>query len=162
MGKYLVTKTRIREILQENKNPRIDEELEKWAEKVLTDILKELQEEQQSQFQMLSTKEDLRMVMEKMDERFEFLIKEMNLRFENVDMRFVSMQKEMNSRFESMQKEMNSRFESMQKEMNLRFQSADTKFEAMEKRLNTITWLIGMGFTIIAFMMGALNLFLRH
>ncbi len=161
MAKYNITKERIKYILQEHKTPEISEATEKWAEKVLTDIVYQLQEEVKEKEEKLATKDDIKLVLEQMaerfesmqkqmDERFEMLIKEMNLRFQNVDVRF-----------EAMQKETNARFEAMQKENQARFMAIDTKFEALEKRLSTITWLIGISTTSLAILIAIMN-FLKH
>lgn len=132
MAKLMITKNQIKEIIQEHKDPQINEAIEKWAEKILIDIIHQLQEEQDLKEEKLATKEDLKMVLEKMETRFEYLIKEMNTRFEAV-------QKEMNTRFEAMQKENNARFESL------------------EKRHTQLMWMIGVGFT----MLGIINLIVK-
>ncbi len=154
MAKFYITKERIKSILQEHKTPEISEATEKWAEKVLADIVYQMQEEAKEREEKLATREDLKTMFEamqkqmderfeamqkQMDNRFEMLIKEMNLRFQNVDVRF----------------------EAMQKENNARFMTIDTKFEALEKRLNTITWLIGISTTSLAILIAIMN-FLKH
>ena len=82
----------------------------------------------------VATKDDIKSLREDL----KFIIETMNARFEAVDKRFESMQREMDKRFEAMDK----RFESLIREMNARF-------EAVNKRLNLITWVIGIGFTLI-------------
>ncbi len=143
MAKFYITKERIKYILQEHKTPEISEATEKWVEKVLTDIVYQMQEEAKEKEEKLATREDLKSMFEamqkQMDDRFEMLIKEMNLRFQNVDVRF----------------------EAMQKENNARFMAIDTKFEALEKRLSTITWLIGISTTSLAILIAIMN-FLKH
>ena len=100
----------------------------------------------------VATKDDIKMILELMEKRFEAMDK----RFEAMDKRFESLQREMDKRFEAVDKrfeslirEMNARFETMQKEMNTRFEAIDKRFEAINKRLNLITWVIGIGFTLL-------------
>ncbi|MEJ5347358.1 MAG: hypothetical protein WHS46_01540 [Desulfosoma sp.] len=83
---------------------------------------------------------------EAMDKRFESLQREMIVRFEAVDKRFEAMEK----RFEAMQRETNARFEAMQRETNARF-------EAMDKRFTQLQWTIGLGFGLMAAIMGTLR-----
>ncbi len=145
-------KNTIKQIIKEHKYSEIGENYELWLEKILIDIIKELREEQEYRNSHLATKEDIKLILEKMDLRFELLQKEMNTRFENINTRFEAMQKENNARFELLQKEMNTRFEAMQKENTARF-------EAIEKRFNTITWVIGLGFTMIFLSVALFNVF---
>ncbi len=172
MAKFYITKERIKSILQEHKTPEISEATEKWAEKVLADIVYQMQEEAKEREEKLATREDLKTMFEamqkQMDDRFEAMQKQMDDRFTKVDERFEAMQKQMDNRFEMLIKEMNLRFqnvdvrfEAMQKENNARFLAIDTKFEALEKRLSTITWLIGISTTSLAILIAIMN-FLKH
>ncbi|GIV44102.1 MAG: hypothetical protein KatS3mg035_1225 [Bacteroidia bacterium] len=56
---------------------------------------------------------------------------------------------------------MNTRFEALQKEMNARFEVVNARFESLEKRFTHLTWMMGIGFTMIAILMGLINL-LKH
>ncbi len=47
---------------------------------------------------------------------------------------------------------METRFEAMQKQM-------DVRFDAVEKRFNSLQWTMGIGFTLIAALMGIFNFF---
>ncbi len=89
------------------------------------------------------------------EKRFEALQREMIARFEAVDKRFEALQREMNARFEAMQRETNARFEAMDK----RFEAMDKRFEAMDKRFTQLQWIIGLGFSLMATLMGTLRLF---
>ncbi|GIV44111.1 MAG: hypothetical protein KatS3mg035_1234 [Bacteroidia bacterium] len=124
MAKF-ITKTKIKEIFKEHKRNDIAPETETWVEQLLTDIILQIQEEQEIKEEKLATKDDLKLLIEKFDARFE------------------SMQKEMNTRFEAMQKEMNTRFEALQKEMNARFEVVNARFESLEKRFTHLTWMMG-------------------
>ncbi|GIV44112.1 MAG: hypothetical protein KatS3mg035_1235 [Bacteroidia bacterium] len=164
MAKF-ITKTKIKEIFKEHKRADISPETEAWVEQILTDLMLQIQEEQEIREEKLATKDDLKLLIEKMevrfekvDEKFEYLIKEMNLRFENVDARFEAMQKEMNTRFEALQKEMNARFESTQKQMYAIQQESNARFEALDKRFTLLTWTMNIGFTMIAIIVGLINL----
>ncbi len=103
-------------------------------------LVEELGEQQQQlaskdDLKSLATKDDLRLVIELMEKRFEAQQKEMNARFEvlqkTMDERFTAV----NARFEAQQREMNARFEAIQKETNALRQENErlTQFEAMEK-----------------------------
>ncbi len=71
-----------------------------------------------------------------------------NAHFQVSEKRFEAMEK----RFEALQREMNARFEAMQRETNARF-------EAMDKRFTQLQWIIGLGFSLMAALMGTLRLF---
>ncbi|GIV44110.1 MAG: hypothetical protein KatS3mg035_1233 [Bacteroidia bacterium] len=131
MAKF-ITKTKIKEIFKEHKRNDIAPETETWVEQLLTDIILQIQEEQEIKEEKLATKDDLKLLIEKFD-----------------------------ARFESMQKEMNTRFEALQKEMNARFEVVNARFESLEKRFTHLTWMMGIGFTMIAILMGLMNL-LKH
>ncbi len=90
---------------------------------------------------------------EAMEKRFEALQREMNARFEAMDKRFEAMDK----RFEAMEK----RFEALQREMNARFEAMDKRFEAVERRLTFTQWMMGVGFTFIAFLITLAQFLLR-
>ncbi len=77
--------------------------------------------------------EELRSMREMSESKFEMLQREMNARFE-------ALLREMNARFDANDKRFDAndkRFESLQREMNARF-------EAMDKRFSTIQWMIGI------------------
>ena len=131
-------KDKIKSILAEhpvNDNQKLD----KWLEEVFVHFYQEIKEEQEEKLDQKADKIDIKLLIERSDEKFLALQKEMNVRFE-------SLQKEMNTRFEAM----NVRFEAMQKEMNARF-------EAVEKRFTAVQWMIGIGFTLLAIMMTLSN-----
>ncbi len=87
--------------------------------------------------------------------RFEALQRESNARFEAMDKRFEALQREMIARFEAVDK----RFEALQRETNARFEAVDKRFEAMDKRFTQLQWIIGLGFSLMAALMGTLRLF---
>ena len=84
---------------------------------------------------MVRVEEELRAQRTLMDERFGFMAS----RFEAVD-----------SRFESVDK----RFGELIGQMNARFETVDRRFEEsrghVDGRFKTLTWVIGVGFAIIA------------
>ena len=80
----------------------------------------------------------------RMDERFEAVDK----RFEAVDKRFEVMQTYMDKRFEAVDK----RFEELRQDMNIRFGEVD-------KRFSQLQWTMGLGFTILAVLMGIFNFY---
>ncbi len=74
-----------------------------------------------SQMENVATKEDIKMLMQMMDKRFEELLHYVDKRFEAVDKRF---------------EDMNKRFEDMNK-----------RFEELNKRITFMQWLIVLLFT---------------
>ncbi|WP_319559808.1 hypothetical protein [Marispirochaeta sp.] len=72
----------------------------------------------------------------------------METRFEAMDKRFEALQELMETRFEAVDK----RFEAIQKQM-------DVRFEAVDKRFTSMQWMMGLGFTLMAALMGVLNFF---
>ena len=72
---------------------------------LLVDIISEELLTKKEAFEKLATKEDLKMLIEMFNKRFE----EINRRFEAIDKRFEDMQRYMNARFEAVDK----RFEDM-------------------------------------------------
>jgi hypothetical protein len=83
-----------------------------------------------SPWDRLATKEDLKMLLEFMEKRFEAVDKrfeDMSKRFEAIDKRFEDMSK----RFEAIDK----RFE----DVNKRFEAIDKRFEDMNKRFEDLT-----------------------
>jgi hypothetical protein len=58
----------------------------------------------------------------------------------------------MDKRFEALQELMETRFEAIQKQM-------DVRFEAVDKRFTSMQWMMGLGFTLMAALMGVLNFF---
>ncbi|GIV44100.1 MAG: hypothetical protein KatS3mg035_1223 [Bacteroidia bacterium] len=61
----------------------------------MTDIILQIQEEQELKEEKLATKDDLKLLIEKFDARFESMQKEMNARFEVVNARFESLEKDL-------------------------------------------------------------------
>jgi hypothetical protein len=41
--------------------------------------------------------------------------------------------------------------------MNARFESVDTRFDSMNKRFTSLQWTMGLGFTVLAALMGIFN-----
>ncbi|MFZ8830547.1 MAG: hypothetical protein ACO2OY_00030 [Thermodesulfobacteriaceae bacterium] len=91
---------------------------------------------------LIRLEEELKALRIEMSIRFEAIIKEMNIKFETTI-------KEMNTRFEAIIQEMNTRFEAQKKESDARFEAINSRFEALEKRLNFQQWLITIGFSFI-------------
>jgi hypothetical protein len=92
---------------------------------------------------VVATKEDIALLIQEMDKRFdaterrfETMQAEIDRRFDATERRFETMQAEMNKRFETMQAEMNKRFETMQAEMDKRFDAMDRRFETAQSETN--------------------------
>ena len=97
---------------------------------------------------MVRVEEELKALRVLMDERFEF----MERRFEAVDKRFEAVDK----RFEAVDKrfeDMNKRFGDLIGYLDKRFEAVDKRFEDLiestDKRFNTLTWMIGVGFVVV-------------
>jgi hypothetical protein len=55
--------------------------------------------------------------------------------------------------------EMNLRFEAQRKESDIKFEAINARFEALDKRLNFLQWLIGIGIAFLAGLITLLNFF---
>ena len=88
-----------------------------------------------------ATKDDIKMLIQQMDKRFE----DVNRRFEDVNSRF----EDMNSRFE----DMNKRFEMMQHQMDKRFEDMQ---RYIDKRFESLTNILIFCFSVLAASMGFL------
>jgi DNA anti-recombination protein RmuC len=101
---------------------------------------------------LIRLEEELKALRIEMNIRFEAIIKKMNIKFETTI-------KEMNTRFEAIIQEMNIRFEAQKKESDARFEAINSRFEALEKRLNFLQWLITIGFSFLIGLMTFFNFF---
>ncbi len=111
-------------------DPELLKEIEKTIEKKVVESLETIQLAQlRKEF---LTRQDFLDSMDRMDKRFEELIKHMNLRFE-------AMQKQIDKRFEASQREMNQRFEALQKQI-------DKRFDKVYERLDSID--LGYGYVV--------------
>lgn len=111
-------------------DPELLKEIEKTIEKKVVESLETIQLAQlRKEF---LTRQDFLDSMDRMDKRFEELIKHMNLRFE-------AMQKQIDKRFEASQREMNQRFEAVQKQI-------DKRFDKVYERLDSID--LGYGYVV--------------
>ena len=154
-----IEKDKIRSIIRSYRLKSIREEEEEQLVNIFYEITDTLIKEDEEWKATVATKEDTRMVMEMMDKRFEAQQREMDKRFNAVDKRFEAVQKSIDQRFESMQREMNRRFESMQQAMNERFESMDKRFEDLNNRFNSMQWLIGVGFSLLAILLAVFRIF---
>jgi len=78
----------------------------------------------------------------------ESLVHQMDKRFEQVDKRFEQVDK----RFEQVDKrfeEVDKRFEQVDKRFEQLIHQMDKRFEQVDKRFNLLTWIMGVGFTVI-------------
>lgn len=105
-----------------------------------------------------------------MEKRFDLLQQSMDRQFAAIDQRFEQTREEMNLRFEQTQQsmdrnfeftrlEMNRRFEEKQQSMDRQFESVEKRLDSFEKRFSVLQWTIGLGFTILAVLMGVFNFF---
>ena len=88
---------------------------------------------------------------EQVDKRFEEMTQQFEKRFEQIDKRFEQVDK----RFEDMNHQLDKRFE----QVDRRFDQVDKRFEDMNHRFNTLTWMIGVGFVVIATLMSLFAFF---
>ena len=104
----LLTKTQIKNIIQNNHKTMLPEaECSAWVE-ALYEMLREFEIEDRNKFvhlatkddiKPLATKEELKLMIEMFNARFEDMHKYTNKRFEAVDKRFEDMHKYMDKRF---------------------------------------------------------------
>ncbi len=99
-------------------------------------------------FEKLATKEDLKMLIEMfnkrfedMNKRFEDMQKYMERRFEAIDKRFEDLQRYMDKRFE----DINKRFEDMRYYLDKRFESLERRIGLLERlNLTILTGIIAL------------------
>ncbi len=146
---------RARELSLMERVVRVEEELRALKEIQITHFQASEKrfEAMDKRFEALQRESNAR--FEAMEKRFEGLQREMIARFEAIDKRFEALQREMIARFEAVDK----RFEALQRETNARFEAVDKRFEAMDKRFSQLQWIIGLGFSLMAALMGTLRLF---
>ncbi|TFG04512.1 MAG: hypothetical protein EU536_04490 [Promethearchaeota archaeon] len=84
---------------------------------------------------VVTTKDDLKMLIEAMDKRFEAMDKRFEVMQEHIDKRFEAMDK----RFEVMQEHIDKRFEAMDKRFEVMQEHIDKRFEAMENRYEDLS-----------------------
>jgi hypothetical protein len=127
----------------------VKEDTEKTREEIrlLIEMMNKRFEEQREytdkRFQELMQYADKRFQEQKeyTDKRFEELLHYSDKRFEDMNKRF----DDMNRRFEELIHYSDKRFE----DMNKRFDDMNKRFEDMNKKFNLLTWLIGVGFTVL-------------
>lgn len=94
-----------------------------------------------------------------MEKRFDLLQQSMDRHFAAIDQRFEQTQQSMDRNFEFTRQEMNRRFEEKQQSMDRQFESVEKRLDSFEKRFSVLQWTIGLGFTILAVLMGVFNFF---
>ena len=110
----ILEKNKIHEIIREHKITSFVNKDENELANILYDTFVALG---QIHSEKLATKEDIKMLMQMMDKRFEAVDK----RFEAVDKRFEDLYKYMDKRFEDLYKHMDKRFEDMNKKFAMMF-----------------------------------------
>ena len=128
----IVEKERIRRLIHNHRlfQDQNEDELVNFFYETFSEMTR-LQEEK------WATKEDIKMLMQMMDKRFE----DINKRFEAVDKRFEDMYRYMDKRFEAVDK----RFEAVDK----RFEAVDKRFEDINKKFTMMFTFMNIGFGII-------------
>jgi exonuclease VII large subunit len=122
-------------------DPELLKEIEKTVEKK---VLKSLETIQLAQLRKeFLTRQDFMDAMDRMDKRFDEMLKNSDIRFDEMqkksDKRFDEMQKKSDKRFDATQREMNQRFEAMQKQI-------DKRFDKVYERLDSID--LGYGYVV--------------
>jgi hypothetical protein len=123
----MLEKEKIRRIIRDHKITSFHETDEKELVDIFYETLVELGHIQEEK---LATKEDIKMVLEMMEKRFEAVDK----RFEAVDRRFESVDK---------------RFEDLYRYMDKRFESIDKRFEDMNKKFTMMFTFMNIGFGLL-------------
>jgi len=106
---------------------------------IISDRLMELKKEisevrEETKKEISEIREDIRLLIEMMNKRFEE-------QREYTDKRFEELLHYSDKRFE----DINKRFE----DINKRFEDVNKRFEDMNRSLNLLTWMVGIGFTVI-------------
>jgi vacuolar-type H+-ATPase subunit H len=110
-------------------------ELKKDISEVREETKKEISEVREEMKKEISEiREDIRLLIEMMNKRFEE-------QREYTDKRFEELLHYSDKRFE----DINKRFE----DINKRFEDVNKRFEDMNRSLNLLTWMVGIGFTVI-------------
>ena len=133
----IVEKEKIRRIIQDHKITSFQEKDEDELVNIFYEAFTMAGKEQEEK---LATKEDIKIVIQMMEKRFEAVEK----RFEAIDRRFEAVDK----RFEDLYRYMDKRFESIDK----RFETVDKRFEDMNKRFSNMFTFINVGFGILIFL----------
>ena len=123
--------------------PWLRELVDRMAPRAETDIGPALLE------RMVRVEEELRAQRELMDERFKF----MERRFAESDQRFAerleASDKRFEERFQASDKRFEERFQASDKRFADLIAQIDKRFDAVDKRFNALTWMIGVGFVVI-------------
>ena len=93
-------------------------------------------------FSQSATKQDIQILMQQMDKRFEQMDKRFEQMQKQIDKRFEQMDK----RFEQMQKQIDRRFKQLREEMNERFEQMNRRFELLT---HIMYWVMGILSTLI-------------
>ena len=113
----------------------VKEETKKEISEVREEMRKEISEVREEMKKEISEiREDIRLLIEMMNKRFEE-------QREYTDKRFEELLHYSDKRFE----DINKRFE----DINKRFEDVNKRFEDMNRSLNLLTWMVGIGFTVI-------------
>ena len=123
----LLEKEKIRRIIRDHKITSFQEKDEEELVDIFYETLVELGRIQEEK---LATKEDIKMVLEMMEKRFEAV----NKRFEAI-----------NKRFEAFDK----RFEDLYRYMDRRFESVDKRFEDMHRKFTMMFTFMNIGFGLL-------------
>jgi flagellar capping protein FliD len=146
-----------------------ERELKKIGEYVkahLPEWLGELRRDREIELteRIVRVEEEVKSLREVMEGRFEAMESHFESRFEAMESRFESRYEAVDSRFDALESHVESRFEAI----DARFEAVDTRFDSMESRFETrfeeidkrfthMQWTIGLGFTLLAMLMGVFN-----
>jgi flagellar capping protein FliD len=89
----------------------------------------------------------------RVEEEVKSLREVMEVRFEAVDSRFDALESHVESRFEAI----DARFEAVDARFDSMESRFETRFEEIDKRFTHMQWTIGLGFTLLAALMGVFN-----
>jgi gas vesicle protein len=128
---------------------------------MVSDRLMELKEEiskvrEETKEEIMEIRKETREEISEVREEIRLLIEMMNKRFEEqreyTDKRFEELLHYSDKRFDDMNKrfdDMNRRFEELIHYSDKRFEDMNKRFDDMNKKFNLLTWLIGVGFTVL-------------
>ena len=98
---------------------------------------------------MVRVEEELRAQRELMDERFKFMERRFAESDRRITERFEASDQRITERFEASDQRIAERFEASDQRIADLIAQIDKRFDAVDKRFNALTWMIGVGFVVI-------------
>jgi DNA anti-recombination protein RmuC len=125
---------------------------------MISDRLMELKEEisgvkEETEKEISEVRSDIKLLIEMMNKRFEEQREYTDKRFQELmqyaDKRFEEQKEYTDKKFEELLHYSDKRFEDMNRRFEEIIHYSDKRFDDMNKKFNLLTWLIGIGFTVV-------------